>query len=88
MLLNKRNTKATVLLFLSAAHCDAHYDVYHIMYSACRLVMPIPYKLPPDPYLHTDKPWCVDENYSGVDSLGRNIDDPVESFYGHVQSPD
>jgi len=32
--------------------------------------------------------WCVDMEYSGVDSLGHNINDPVESFYGHVQPPD
>ena len=54
----------------------------------CRLVMPIPYLLPPKRYSSTDVPWCVDVEYCGVDSLGRSIDDPVQSFYGHVQSPD
>jgi len=50
--------------------------------------MPLPYMLPPRPYTSTDQPWCVDIEYSGVDSLGHNINDPVESFYGHVQPPD
>ena len=51
-------------------------------------MMPLPYMLPPRPYMSTDQPWCVDIEYSGVDSLGHNINDPVESFYGHVQPPD
>ena len=50
--------------------------------------MPIPYSLPPKRYVSTDTPWCADVEYSGVDSLGHNIDDPVDSFYGHTQSPD
>lgn len=83
VLLNMLQTDTEpVMLFLSV--CTVVLNVY----SACRLELPIPYKLPPDQYLRTDKPWCVDGNYSGVDSLGQNIDDPVESFYGHVQSPD
>lgn len=50
--------------------------------------MPIPYLLPPKRYAATDTPWCVDIEYSGVDALGRGINDPVESFYGRVQPPD
>ena len=50
--------------------------------------MPIPYLLPPKRYVSTDTPWCVDVEYNGDDSLGRNIDDPTDSFYGQIQSPD
>ena len=50
--------------------------------------MPIPYLLPPKQYVSTDRPWCVDVEYNGVDSLGHTINDPVGSFYGHTQSPD
>ena len=51
-------------------------------------MMPVPYLLPPAPYTANDRPWCVDVGYPGRDSLGRNIDDPVQSFYGRVQPPD
>ncbi|KAL3159457.1 hypothetical protein ABBQ38_009882 [Trebouxia sp. C0009 RCD-2024] len=63
-------------------------DSSHPGPDTCRLMMPIPYLLPPKRYAATDTPWCVDIEYSGVDALGRGINDPVESFYGRVQPPD
>ena len=53
-----------------------------------RVILPIPYTLPPASYTSQDRPWCVDIDHSGMDSLGHKIDGPVESFYGHVQPPD
>lgn len=59
-----------------------------MLHVRCRLVLPIPYMLPPAPYASSDRPWCVDIDYTGADSLGRQVGDPVQSFYGHVQPPD
>ncbi|KAL0031162.1 hypothetical protein WJX77_006853 [Trebouxia sp. C0004] len=75
----------------SQAGTDDSSDTTSSSSGTSRLIMPIPYMLPPRPYsshMSTDQPWCVDIEYSGVDSLGHNINDPVQGFYGQLQPPD
>lgn len=48
--------------------------------------LPLPYRLPPDPYEGDDTPWMVGEPWPGMDSQGRRIYDPPPSHYGHIES--
>ena len=37
-----------------------------------RLHLPVPYRLPPEPYSRLDRPWTVDEAHPGADVFGHN----------------
>ncbi len=41
--------------------------------AATRVLIPLPYSLPPERYKVQDKPWTMDELHPGVDCLGRVI---------------
>lgn len=55
-----------------------------------RVALPIPYRLPPQPYAAGEQPWNSDTNWPGEDSLGikRNQGHLFDPLYGHLEPPD
>ena len=54
-----------------------------------RLTVPLPYRLPPEAYSASDKPWTVDEPHAGLDALGTAIFDEHTQFsMGRLQEDD
>ncbi|KAG2496528.1 hypothetical protein HYH03_005352 [Edaphochlamys debaryana] len=74
-----QQTSASTLAAQSDAAAGGAAAPWHV---PC--VVPLPYALPPVPYMAADEPWTVDERHLGLDSLGRLCGEPA-SFYGLVE---
>jgi hypothetical protein len=68
---------------------DSHHiwpsiSLLHWYGALFRVVLPLPYKLPPEPYGTKDIPWTTDTDFPGLDSLNQTIHHQV-SLYGYIQ---
>lgn len=54
--------------------------------SVQRVPLPLPFALPPRPYLPEETPWMADAEQAGCDVLGRTRGECSESMYGFDQA--
>eukprot|EP00879_Flechtneria_rotunda_P018160 GHRR01019047.1.p1 GENE.GHRR01019047.1~~GHRR01019047.1.p1 ORF type:complete len:271 (+),score=117.73 GHRR01019047.1:2964-3776(+) len=55
--------------------------------NSAAVYLPVPYRLPPEPYQDGDSPWCCDVDYPGVDTLGYTCQDAPVRNYGNTELP-
>jgi hypothetical protein len=53
-----------------------------------RVVLPVPYRLPPVPYGPGDRPWVNDVEFPGIDARGYTYQQFPLKYYGHTEPRD